>query len=277
MGDGRLAIGRRIKRLRENKGLSRQKVANHLAVDLTAVAAWEAGKYLPREGRRVRLAALLGLDVGTLFAENQEPPPAKSACLVDTLSELPAVLRELVEQTQHSVRGLRIAAPYTTPAHVQEEFRAILDKRLLDGSLEVHRVEIFYDLARLKEAISNILRYEGKAYRIKANCTGVKDVVPGMGGYFFDDREFLVGGYWQKVPPSARPGLRLTGEPYRTYFLDYWDEVWNRGTELNPEGHLDHAAARDVAVQLGLAPKAWPGFVEEARSLEIGDGLPPLF
>ena len=276
MEDGRIAIGRRIKRLREHKGLSRQQVASHLAVDLAAVAAWEAGKYLPREGRRVRLAGLLSTDLGTLFAEEQQPAPSNGVALVDTLSELPGLLRELLDNTERRLRAFRIAAPYVTPAHVQEEFRRRLDGRLAEGTIEVERIEIFYDLARLKEIASNILRYEGRPYRVKACCTGVDDVVPGMGGYMFDDDEFLIGGYWARVPPHARRGLRLSGEPFRTYFLDYWNEIWTRGIELNPGGRPDLAALRDTAVKIGLEPGRWGQFLDEARGFDVGDGLPPL-
>ena len=276
MGDGRRAIGRRIKRLRENSGLSRQQVATQLAVDLTAVSAWEAGKYLPREGRRIRLAGLLGIDVASLFAEQQEPAPANGAVLIDTLSELPGLLRELLDSTEERLRAFRLAAPYSTPAHVQEEFRTIVDARLRDGSLAIERIEIFYDLQRLKEVFSNMLRYQGQPYRVRTACAGLKEIVPGMGGYLFDDSEFLIGAYWAQVPPHNRPGLRLTGEPFRTYFSEYWDEIWERGTALNPDGAVDMPAVRDVALQLGLEADRWPYFVDEAHTLEIGDGLPPL-
>lgn len=276
MPESRVAIGRRIKRLRENLGLSRQQVAGHLAVDLTAVAAWEAGKYLPREGKRLRLAALLRIDVATLFAEQQQPSSPVAASLVDTLSELPGVLRRLLQSTEKNLRAFRLAAPYTTPAHVQEEFRGILDQRLMQGSLEVERIEIFYSLERLKEVLSNLLRYEDRPYRVKTACTGVHDVVPGMGGYLFDDDDMLIGGYWAKVPPSARPGLWLKGEPFKSYFADYWDEIWNRGTPLNGKDGADLDAVRQVALGMGLAESGWPQFVEDARNLEIGDGLPPL-
>lgn len=276
MGVARTAIGHRIKRLREGLGLSRQQIAAHLEVDLTAVAAWEGGRYLPREGRRVQLAALLNIDVASLFAEEQAPAPANGAVLVDTLSELPGLLRQLLETTQTSLKALRLAAPYTTPPHVQEEFRGIVDRRLQDGTLQIDRIEIFYDLSRLKEVVSNILRYEGRPYRVKSSCAGVSEVVPGMGGYFFDDQEFLIGAYWSRVPPHARPGLRLSGEPFRTYFVDYWDEIWERGSALNPDGKPDVSAVRDVALKLGLEADAWPQFMAEAEAFEVGDGLPPL-
>jgi transcriptional regulator with XRE-family HTH domain len=277
MDRGHLAIGRRIKRLRESSGLSRQLVAAHLSVDLTAVAAWEAGKYLPRQSRRVRLASLLGLDVNSLFAEEQDDAPAMGhASLIDTLGELPGLLRNLTENAQRDLKAFRMAAPYATPAHVQEEFRAIVDARLRAGTLDVHRMEVIYSLARLKEIVANIFRYDDMAYRVKSYCAGVKDVVPAMGGYIFDDSEVLLGAYWAKVPPVKRSGLRLSGEPFRSYFLAYWSESWSRGALLNPDGPRDLSAARETALELGLAPGDWTRFVDEARRFEMDDGLPPL-
>jgi len=277
MGERRVAIGRRIKRLRETQGFSRQQVAFHLGVDLTAVAAWEGGKYLPREGKRIRLASYLGLDVASLFAEDlQDPASVGSAALVDTLGELPVVLRDLANAAHRDLKAFRVAAPYATTAHVQEEFRRILDTRLKLGTLEVQRIEVIYTLARLKEILSNIIRYDGLPYQVKCNCVGVKDVVPGMGGYIFDNREFLIGAYWATIPPYARPGLKLVGEPFRTYFSDYWSEIWPRGTHLNKKGARDLSAVREAALQLGLDAERWDEFVDEARNFDVGDGLPPL-
>lgn len=277
MGEHRTAIGRRIRRLRETQGLSRQQLATYLRVDLTAVAAWEGGKYLPREGKRIRLASFLGLDVASLFAEDlQDPASLGSAALIDTLGELPVVLRDLAKGAERDLKAFRVAAPYATSAHVQEEFRRILDARLKLGTIEVQRIEVIYTLARLKEILSNIIRYDGLGYQVKCNCVGVKDLVPGMGGYIFDNREFLIGAYWATVPPYARPGLKLTGEPFRTYFSDYWSEIWPRGLPLNHKGARDLSAVRETAQELGLDAARWDEFVEEARTLDVGDGVPPL-
>ena len=221
--DRRNAIGPRIKRLREAKGLSRRNVAEYVKIDPTSVAAWEAGKYLPRDVHKAPLADLLGVMIVDLFAEESDGPAAPvSAILVDTMEAFPTLILELLGRTRRLVRDVRIAAPYGTPTNVQIDFRQRISARILNGTIEVQRVEIFYDLGRLKEVLSNILRYDGCAYHVKAYCSGLKEVVPGMGGYMFDDQEFVIGGYWTGVPPHGVPGLRLSGAPFSTYFASYW-------------------------------------------------------
>jgi transcriptional regulator with XRE-family HTH domain len=270
-------IGDRIKFLRLRGGHSRLSVARRLSVDATAIAAWEAGKYLPRQSHRISLARFLGIDISALFKETPDEVSAPvSAALVDTLNELPGLLEELLSRTRRTVRALRVAAPYPTPAYAQQRFRTDLSARLLDRSLEVQRIEIFYDLKRVKEVLSNVLRYDGCAYYVKSYCIGTKDIVPAMGGYFFDNDEFLLGAYWSGVPPHDRPGLQLSGEPFRTYFKSYWGEIWQRGTLLNLRGAHDLTALQESAFTLGLKPKQWPQFLKEAEALEIGDGAPPL-
>jgi len=270
-------VGTRIKRLRQTQGLSRQELARFLRVDVTAVAAWEAGKYMPREKHRAALSRALSTEIGILFNGSADDELVRySATLVQTLEDLPTLLLNLLDRTRNTLRTFRLAAPYSTAAHIQQEFRSRVAARILDKSLEVMRIEIFYDLVRLKEILSNIFRYAGCRYYVKAHCVGAKDVAPAMGGYIFDESEILLGAYWSAVPPHNKPGLHVSGPPFRSYFNAYWDEIWGRGTYLNIGGCHDLGAVREVAMRMGLPKGAWSAFVEDARRLEIGDGAPPL-
>jgi transcriptional regulator with XRE-family HTH domain len=259
------------------RGLSRQDVAIRLRVDVTAVSAWEGGKYAPRSNHRLALANALETDVETLFsaAPDAETQPVRAE-VVDTVEDLPTLLPQLLSRTRYRLQALRLAAPYSTAAYVQTEFRSIVSNRLRDHSIEVQRIEIFYSLDRLKEVLANILRYDGCSYHVKAYCVGTRDVAPAIGGYFFDESDFLLGGYWTGIPPLDRPGLHLRGEPVRTFFRAYWNEIWNRGRLLNIRGAHDLSAVRDVALNLGLECSLWDDFCEQAHSLDIGDGAPPL-
>jgi len=139
----------------------------------------------------------------------------------------------------------------------------------------MQRIQIFYSLERLREVLGNIIRHDRHRYFVHSLRSGLPDIVPGIGGYFFDDVEFFLGGYWNAVPSSKRSCLRLTGGPFRTFFDGYWCEIWSRGVWLNIHGARDLSRVRDVAIRLGLSSRRWKSFVDEARSLDIGDGAPP--
>jgi transcriptional regulator with XRE-family HTH domain len=277
LDQARNSIGARIKRLRQLQGLSRQDIAVKVRVDVTAVSGWEAGKYAPRPSHRLALARALETDIDALFstAPDAETQPVRAA-VVDTLGELPSLLVQLLGRTQNRLQALRLAAPYPTPAYIQMEFRAMIGERLHARSIEVQRIEIFYSLDRLMEVLANIIRYDGCAYHVKAYCVGTSEVAPAIGGYFFDESDFLLGAYWTGIPPLDRPGLHLQGEPVRTFFRAYWNEIWNRGRLLNIRGVHDLSAIHDIALRLGLKKSLWNNFCEQARALEVGDGAPPL-
>lgn len=260
--------GAGLRRRREAAGLSRAQLAATLGVDASSVASWERGDYRPRGAR---LAALqVALDGS---GKPQEPP--FDVRLVDTFTDLPAALDELLPETR-VLRALRLAAPYPTPARVQVGFREELARRLGDGSLKVLRVEIFYNLERVREAIWNVRAYDPNRYALKAFLPGVREVAPAIGGYFFDERVFIMGAYWTGTPPDDKPGIRLSGAPFRAFFMSYWREIWGRGTLLNGRGGHDLSALREIALGLGVKPRDWPAFADGAKALDIGDGAPPL-
>jgi len=189
--------------------------------------------------------------------------------------DLPDVLMELTRKAK-LLRAFRLAAPYPTAAYVQTEWRTLVAQRIVSGAMEVQRVEIVYGLPRLQEIVSNIIRYDGLKYAAKVYCSATSDVVPAMGGYMFDNDEFLLGAYWTGLPPTNKPGLRMASEPFATFFSAYWSEIWSRGMPVNLRGKHDLSKVQEIAFELGLDAVRWPEFVEEARTLEIGDGAPPL-
>jgi transcriptional regulator with XRE-family HTH domain len=269
-------VGRRIRRLRQTKGFSRNDLARRLKVDVSSLAGWEAGKRLPRDTHRARLARALDCDLSLMLSPDEEMVRPLKASLLNSHDELPDALAECARNAKRMLKGARLASAYSTAAYIQTEWRAVIAERLLKGTIEVQRIEIFYTLDRLQEALSNILRYEGKAYHVKAYCVGLKDVMPVMNGYCFDDLDFFFGGYWGGIPPGNQPSLRISGPVIREFYLGYWDEVWPRGALLNIRGARDLSTVQAAAVKLGLQPRHWKRFLEEARELEIGDGAPPL-
>ena len=83
-----VAIGHRIRQLREANGISRRDLAERLNVDVSSLVGWEAGKRLPRAQLRAKLADVLGSDPVTLFATTAEEHEAPiTVSLVDTMEQ----------------------------------------------------------------------------------------------------------------------------------------------------------------------------------------------
>jgi hypothetical protein len=61
-----------------------------------------------------------------------------------------------------------------------------------------------------------------------------------------------------------------------SFFESHWNDIWSHGTLINPRGARDLDAVRDIAITLGLPPRRWSRFMDEAAALDIGDGAPPL-
>jgi transcriptional regulator with XRE-family HTH domain len=271
-------VAARIADARRAMGLSRGELARLVDVDVTTVSGWEAGKYRPREGaHQKRLAAALGMELHDLHARPNDVKraPSREPKLIDALGDFPALLETLLRSAKRSVKDLRLGAPYVLPPNIQVRFREAIAARIMDHSIEVQRVEIFYALERLKEVLANILRYHGRSYHVRSFCPGVEEVVPALGGYAFDDTKIILGGYFTAMPPHRKPGLLLQGPAVSQFFQAYWDEIWARGTPLNLSGASDLSAVRTLALRLGLPEARWGDFLADARALKIQDGAPP--
>lgn len=267
-----------ISRARMAAGLSRTALAAKLSVTPSAVGGWERGSFNPRDGeQRAKLAEVLKLDVLELSRaiDGSGDTSGSTARAVEAMEEFPALLVNLLRQTKRSVKDIRIAAPYTLPPKVQTEFRRAVSARILAKSLDVQRVEIFYSLDRLREVLSNILRYDGCRYLVRSYCAGLKEVTPGIGAYAFDDTHVIFGGYFAALPPHGQHGLLVQGADVQVFFSRYWDEVWRRGTPLNLGGAADLSKVRELAMTLGLRDSGWTQFVDEAKALKCADGAPP--
>jgi transcriptional regulator with XRE-family HTH domain len=269
------AFAEQFRALRKAAGLTRTDIAQKLHVHVSSVSGWELGKRQPREVLHAKVAQILGCSIVQLFGTGGTPHPS-AAALIDSTHDFPALLAVCTERTETLLRIMRFGSPLATAANVHIPSRVAIGKRLAAGTLELQRLEIVYELPRLKELLSNILRYAPQNYRLKIVCAGLKQIAPFIGGAIFDNREILFGGYWTNIPRSNQPCIRFVGEPYITFFNAFWNEVWGRERLINPRGRHDLSAVQEVAIALGLPRRNWKRFVEEAENYTVGDGAPPF-
>lgn len=69
-------VGRRIRRLRLERGLSQQRLADLVGIDRSHVADWEAGRYPPSAALSDRIGAALDVRWWELYARSPVEPEA---------------------------------------------------------------------------------------------------------------------------------------------------------------------------------------------------------
>lgn len=60
-------MGARIRRLREQRGMTQKQLADALGLNQSAIALWESGKTVPTLQNLYRLADILGCDARDLL------------------------------------------------------------------------------------------------------------------------------------------------------------------------------------------------------------------
>ena len=83
-----MKMGERIAKLRKEKGMSQEKLAEALGLSRQAVAKWEAGQSFPSSGNLFKLAEVLGTDVDALLKGEPESPPAPSEDFAEVKQDL---------------------------------------------------------------------------------------------------------------------------------------------------------------------------------------------
>ena len=68
----RIEIGKRLLKLRTDKGLLQHQVAESIGVDKSTIGAYERGYRMPRDDVKVQLANFYKVDVSGLFYRKEE-------------------------------------------------------------------------------------------------------------------------------------------------------------------------------------------------------------
>ena len=100
-------FGEMLHRLRTERGLSQQQLANRLDVTRSAVANWEAGHRLPDAAMFHHIAQVLDEDVATLLAAADDFHETPNVILVD---DSPLVLEGALGVLREALPGAHIVA-----------------------------------------------------------------------------------------------------------------------------------------------------------------------
>ena len=125
-------LGETLCRLRTERGLSQQQMANRLHVTRSAVANWEAGHRLPNAAMVSQIARALDADAATLFAAADDSNETPNIVLVD---DSPIALEGGVSILQEAFPRANVIG-LASPAEAERYFKgnpvalALLDVKL---------------------------------------------------------------------------------------------------------------------------------------------------
>ena len=272
------AVAQRIRQARLLKGVSRRELSDLLNVDVTAVIAWETGKYLPRDSNRTALARHLGLDLLDLFSETRDEEPFDGFCgKFTSYTEMRRQpLKDLVRNCRKQIKILRVSYPFVSHIAAEFDYSEMISRRILNDDLEVRCVEIFYNPLRLQQAMANAFRYQDHAYIAKTFSACSKDVFPGIDLFIFDDIEIVMASFWAIESQDERPILQVRGKPFQTFIMEYWNEIWRHAAPLNPNLAVDTNAFRKIAFELEQTEAQWAQMLEDARNPKQDDNVHTL-
>lgn len=104
-----ILLGERIANAREERGLSKQDLANQLGVKKSTLEHWECGKTAPRANRLNQLAGVLNVPLLWLMGGSDMPPSSMGPDSQETTGLEGRLLRaeRLVQELEQIIRDLR--------------------------------------------------------------------------------------------------------------------------------------------------------------------------
>ncbi len=147
-----------LRRMRREKGLSQQELADLADVGQDSISAIETGKHEPHPRTLRKLAKALGIEVRTFF---EEPTLAGKAEAPQVGGDVPNSLEELLERQGANTRHL-----------ANEDLAATLAQRPIEDVLQILR-EISEELEAISPVLTRLsqLRSNSKAMRLFAEAT----------------------------------------------------------------------------------------------------------
>ena len=113
-----IPFGETLRRLRIEKGLSQQQLADRLHMERSSVSNWEAGRRIPDAAAISQLAKALGVEAAVLFAANEESDEAPNVLLVDDEAIILAGGLPLLRQA-HKRANIRAASAFQHPLQIR--------------------------------------------------------------------------------------------------------------------------------------------------------------
>ncbi len=165
-----IPFGETLRRLRIEKGVSQQQLANSLHVERSSLSNWEAGRRLPDSAMISQIANALGVDVTVLLSAAESPGESPNVLLVDDES---IILEGSLPVLREALPGAKVFG-FTKPAQAVDFVRnhpvALI---FLDIELgRVRGLDLCRELIRLRPRINVVYLTAFRDYSFDAWDTG---------------------------------------------------------------------------------------------------------
>jgi transcriptional regulator with XRE-family HTH domain len=163
-------FGEMVRRLRMERNLSQQELANLLHVSRTSVANWEGGRRMPDVGIVSLLAEVLGADVAALFTAAGDSDEVPNVLLVD---DCPIILKGGLPILRQGLPGANVVGFSSRPEvlnYVHENPVALLFLDIVLG--RDNGLDLCRELLKIRPRTNVIYLTNYKEYSFDAWDTG---------------------------------------------------------------------------------------------------------
>ena len=163
-------FGETLRRLRMEKGLSQQQLADRLHVERSTFSNWEAGRRMPDAAMVSQIAEVLGVDAAVLLSAAEDPDESPNVLLLD---DEDIILDGAMPVLRKALPGAMVFG-FTKPSQAVEFVRnhpvalAFLDIEL--G--RVSGLDICRELIRLRPHVNVVYLTAYREYSFDAWATG---------------------------------------------------------------------------------------------------------
>ena len=102
-----MSIGKKIKQLRENKGLSQKELADSLGVTQQAIDAWERSITNPRKKSIAKLSSFFNVNGGFFFEDDIQNKTPSNEMIIKKENK-PKDLIKLLEKEEYTLNGVLV-------------------------------------------------------------------------------------------------------------------------------------------------------------------------
>ena len=163
-------FGETLRRLRVEKSLSQQQLADRLHVERSSCANWEAGRRLPDTAMISQIAKALGVDAAVLYSAAEPPDESPNVLLLDDES---TILEGGLQVLREALPGAKVFG-FTKPSQAVEFIRNDpVPLVFLDIELgRVSGLELCRELIRIRPRINVVYLTAFREYSFDAWETG---------------------------------------------------------------------------------------------------------